>query len=132
DALILESLGSAVRAAAFAVPGALGALEGGFILFGALFGLPADAALAISLSKRVRELALGLPGLFVWHWLGVHYLLLRAAERAVELAGSTDGGWAGGAAGALAPEKASWRPTVAGDSATLGSPIASPSPARRV
>ncbi len=33
------------------VPGALGALEGGFVLFGALFGLPADMALAISLSN---------------------------------------------------------------------------------
>ena len=40
DAFILESLGSGVRAAAFMVPGALGALEGGLVLFGALFGLP--------------------------------------------------------------------------------------------
>jgi hypothetical protein len=62
DSFILESLGSGIRAAAFILPGALGALEGGFVLFGALFGLPADTALAISLSKRVRELALGLPG----------------------------------------------------------------------
>ena len=79
DALILESLGSGVRAAAFMLPGALGALEGSFVLFGALFGLPADTALVISLSKRVRELALGLPGLFVWHWMEGHYLLRRSA-----------------------------------------------------
>jgi putative membrane protein len=77
DAFILESLGSGVRAAAFMLPGALGALEGSFVLFGALFGLPADTALAISLSKRVRELAWGLPGLFVWHWIEGHYLLRR-------------------------------------------------------
>jgi putative membrane protein len=76
DAFTLESLSSGVRVATFMVPGALGALEGGFILFGALFGLPAQTALAISLSKRVRELALGLPGLFVWHWIEGHYLLL--------------------------------------------------------
>ena len=38
DAFILESLGSGVRAAAFMLPGALGALEGSFVLFGALFG----------------------------------------------------------------------------------------------
>src|SRR5271166_1349742 len=69
DAFVLESLGSGVRAAAFMVPGALGALEGGLVLFGALLGLPADVALAISLSKRVRELALGLPGLLVWQWI---------------------------------------------------------------
>jgi len=69
DAFVLESLGSGVRAVAFMVPGALGALEGGLVLFGALLGLPADVALAISLSKRVRELALGLPGLLVWQWI---------------------------------------------------------------
>ena len=80
DAFILESLSSGVRAAAFMVPGALGALEGGFVVFGALFGLPAETALAISLSKRVRELILGLPGLFVWHWVEAHYHLLRRSE----------------------------------------------------
>jgi putative membrane protein len=75
DAFVLESLGAGVRAAAFMVPGALGALEASFVLFGALFGLPAETALAMSLSKRVRELVLGLPGLFVWHWVEVRYLL---------------------------------------------------------
>ncbi len=68
DALILESLGNGIYAAAFIVPGALGVLEGGFVMFGTLFGLPADIALTISLSKRVRELLLGLPGLVAWQW----------------------------------------------------------------
>jgi putative membrane protein len=81
DAYILESLSSGVRAAAFILPGALGALEGSLVLFGALFGLPAHAALAISLSKRVRELALGVPGLMVWHWIEGHYLLRRVAPK---------------------------------------------------
>ena len=77
EAFILESLGSGVRAAAFMIPGALGALEASLILFGALFGLPSDTALAISLSKRVRELAWGVPGLLVWHWIEGHYFLRR-------------------------------------------------------
>jgi putative membrane protein len=81
DAYILESLGSGVRAAAFMVPGALGALEGSYILFGALFGLPADSALVISLSKRVRELALGVPGLVIWHWIEGHDLLRRGEPK---------------------------------------------------
>ena len=80
DAFILESLGSGVRAAAFMVPGALGVLETSFVLFGTLFGLSADTALAIALSKRVRELALGVPGLLVWHWMEGHYLLGRSAR----------------------------------------------------
>jgi putative membrane protein len=77
DALILESLGAGVRGAAFMVPGALGILEGSSILFGALFGLPAETALAITLARRVRELSLGLPGLLVWQWLEGHHLLRR-------------------------------------------------------
>jgi putative membrane protein len=84
DAFILESLGTGVRAATFMVPGGLGALEGSFVLFGGLFGLSAETALAISLSKRVRELALGLPGLFYWHWIEGHYLLRRNAAKARE------------------------------------------------
>jgi putative membrane protein len=79
DALIFESLESGVRVAAFMLPGALGALEGSFVLFGSLFGLPAEAALAIPLSKRARELALGVPGLFYWHWIEGRYFL-RSGE----------------------------------------------------
>ncbi len=77
DALVLESLNSGVRAAAFMAPGALGAQEGAFVLFGQLFGLPADVALAISLSKRVRELALGVPGVLVWQWMEGRRLIGR-------------------------------------------------------
>lgn len=66
EAALLESLGRALRTAAFAIPGAVGVQEGGFIVFGALLGLPAGAALALSLAKRVRELLLGLPGLLAW------------------------------------------------------------------
>ena len=66
EAALLESLGRALRTAAFAIPGAVGVQEGGFIVFGALLGLPAGAALSLSLAKRVRELLLGLPGLLAW------------------------------------------------------------------
>jgi putative membrane protein len=62
-ALLLESLGQAVRGAAFAVPGALGVQETGYVLLAPLAGLTPDVALALSLAKRVRELLLGLPGL---------------------------------------------------------------------
>jgi putative membrane protein len=63
EALLLESLGQAIRGAGFAIPGALGVQEGGYLLLGPLAGLPPDAALALSLAKRARELLLGLPGL---------------------------------------------------------------------
>ena len=66
DALILESLGTAVRSAAFAIPGGLGVQEGGFLLLGSRLGLGPETALALALVKRVRELLVGGPGLIAW------------------------------------------------------------------
>lgn len=68
-ALILESLGQAARSAGFAVPGAIGIQEGGFMLFGALLGVAPEAALALSLAKRLRELLLGLPAIATWQYV---------------------------------------------------------------
>ncbi|CAG9190165.1 Predicted integral membrane protein [Paraburkholderia sabiae] len=68
DALLLESLGQAIRGAAFAIPGSLGIQEGGYLLLAPLVGLPPEAALALSLVKRARELLLGLPGLLYLHF----------------------------------------------------------------
>jgi putative membrane protein len=68
DALLLESLGQAIRGAAFAIPGALGVQEGGYLLLAPLAGLPPDTALALSLAKRTREILLGLPGLLYLHF----------------------------------------------------------------
>ena len=66
EAFVIDSLGQGVRAAGFAVPGALGVQEGGYILICGLFGVGPDQALALSFVRRIRELALGLPGLIVW------------------------------------------------------------------
>jgi uncharacterized membrane protein YbhN (UPF0104 family) len=67
EALAIESVGQAVRAAAFLMPGALGVQEAGFIAVCAVYGIPAPQALALSLVKRVPDLTLGVPFLFVWH-----------------------------------------------------------------
>jgi putative membrane protein len=67
EALLLESLGQAIRAAGFAIPGSLGVQEGGFLLLAPLAGLPPETALALSLAKRSREVLLGLPGLLYLH-----------------------------------------------------------------
>jgi hypothetical protein len=40
--------------------------EGGYLLLAPLVGLPPDAALALSLAKRAREILLGAPGLLYW------------------------------------------------------------------
>jgi putative membrane protein len=66
NALILQSMVLTIRSAAFAVPGGLGVQEGGYLVVGNLLGIPGDAAFALSLIARVRELALGIPGLISW------------------------------------------------------------------
>jgi len=80
DALLLESLGQAIRGAAFAIPGALGVQEGGYLLLAALVGLSNEAGLALSLAKRAREVLLALPGLLYLH------LTERAGANAVRSA----------------------------------------------
>jgi putative membrane protein len=69
EALMLESLGQAIRGAAFFIPGSLGVQEGGYLLLARLIGLPPEAALALSLAKRARELLLGIPGIVYLHFV---------------------------------------------------------------
>jgi putative membrane protein len=68
SALLLESLGQAIRGAAFVIPGALGVQEGGYLLLAPIAGLSSETALALSLAKRARELLLGVPGLLYLHF----------------------------------------------------------------
>jgi putative membrane protein len=64
--IAIESLLSTARSAAFMVPNAVGVQEGGYALIGVLFGLSPETALALSLLKRARDLAIGVPTLLLW------------------------------------------------------------------
>ena len=66
DAFVIESLGMAARSAGFAVPGAVGIQEGGFVLVAGLFGISVTDALALSVLKRLREVAIGAPALLAY------------------------------------------------------------------
>jgi glycosyltransferase 2 family protein len=91
ECLVLESLGQALRSAAFSVPGALGVQEGGFILLGGLYGLGPETCLALSLVKRVPDLALGIPGLLAWHLLEMRRLFARQTSAAQDTAKTAAG-----------------------------------------
>ena len=69
DGMVIESLGQALKAAGFAVPGALGVQEGGYIVICQAFNLSPEVAIALSLMKRLREVGLGVPGLVTWRIL---------------------------------------------------------------
>jgi putative membrane protein len=82
QAVIIESLMHAARAAAFAIPGALGAQEGALIVLCAMFAVPPEAAIALSLVKRVPDLIIGIPGLAAWQAMeGWHWRARRASAR---------------------------------------------------
>ncbi|MGE4219547.1 MAG: flippase-like domain-containing protein [Alphaproteobacteria bacterium] len=66
EALVIESLSYFARSIAFAIPGALGAQEGAILLVAGLLGIPPEAALALALAKRLREVAVSAPGLLAW------------------------------------------------------------------
>ncbi len=68
EALVLESMTQAVRHLAFIVPAGLGVQEAGLILFGHAFGVSSELALAVSMTKRLREVLCGLPSLVSWQW----------------------------------------------------------------
>jgi putative membrane protein len=64
--MVIESLLYAIRSAAFAVPNAVGVQEAAYVVLGASFGLTPEMALALSLVKRARDLAIGLPTIGLW------------------------------------------------------------------
>ena len=67
-ALVLESMTQAVRHLAFVVPAGLGIQEAGLVIFGQVFGISSELALAVSMAKRIREVLCGLPALISWQW----------------------------------------------------------------
>lgn len=66
NAVILQSMVLTVRSAAFAVPAGLGVQETGYYFVGQLLGIPDYLAITLALIARVRELALGIPGVIAW------------------------------------------------------------------
>jgi putative membrane protein len=69
DALAIEALLSAVAAIAFLVPANAGVQEAGYAGLGAIFGVPPELSLGVSLIRRARDLAVGVPILLIWQLL---------------------------------------------------------------
>jgi putative membrane protein len=84
NAVILQSMALTIRSVAFPVPGGIGVQEGGYLVVGNLLGIPGDAAFALSLIARVRELTLGIPGLVIWQIVEGRRLLRARSVATVE------------------------------------------------
>ncbi len=79
EVLVIESLIFALRSVSFFVPWSAGIQESGYVVVGAIFGLGAEVALAISLLKRGRDLILGVPVVLAWQVGEGHGVLKRWA-----------------------------------------------------
>ena len=66
DAIAVEGLVDAAMIFAFLIPGQLGAQEAAFVAMGAAFGVPAPISLGLSLLRRGRDVAIGVPVLLIW------------------------------------------------------------------
>jgi glycosyltransferase 2 family protein len=65
----LESLVYVVRTMTFAAPMGLGVIEAAYAAAAVLFGLPVQFAVALSLIKRLRDIAIGVPALALWQFM---------------------------------------------------------------
>jgi len=78
--LMVESLIFTLRSVAFAVPGALGVQEVGYLLLAPMAGIAPEVLLALSLLKRARDLGLGVPTLLLWQALEARAVVAGRAE----------------------------------------------------
>lgn len=74
EALAIEGLLHVILATAVLVPGYAGVQEAGYMGLGALFGVPPEVSLGVSLIRRARDIAIGLPILLIWQIFEVRHL----------------------------------------------------------
>lgn len=75
--VMVESLIFTLRSVAFVVPGALGVQEVGYLALAPIAGIAPEAILALSLAKRARDLAIGLPTLISWQLMEARAIVAR-------------------------------------------------------
>jgi uncharacterized membrane protein YbhN (UPF0104 family) len=66
SAIAIQSLLEALRSATVFIPAAVGIQEAGYAALGALFGFAPETGVAISLLRRARDIAVGVPVLLAW------------------------------------------------------------------
>ena len=79
DAMAIEALLSAAAAVAFLVPVNAGVQEAGYAGLGAVFGVPPEVSLGVSLVRRGRDIVVGVPILLLWQFAEMRHLRKVAA-----------------------------------------------------
>jgi len=79
SAMAIEALLHAALTATFMVPGGIGVQELVYASLGSVFGCPPEFSLAVSLLRRARDIALGVPILLLWQLVEARRLRRVAA-----------------------------------------------------
>jgi putative membrane protein len=77
SALAIQALLEGLRSATVFIPAAIGVQELGYAGLAPLFGLAPEVGLAVSLLRRARDIAIGVPTLLLWQWVEAHRLARR-------------------------------------------------------
>lgn len=83
--LAIESLVGAARSAAVFIPNALGVQEAAYAVLAPVFGVGAEFGLAVSLLKRARDVAVGVPILLIWQAVEGRRALARKPDKTADL-----------------------------------------------
>jgi putative membrane protein len=77
SAIAVQSLLEALRSATVFVPAAIGVQEAGYAALVPLFGLSPETGVAVSLMRRARDIAVGMPALLAWQLLEARRVRLQ-------------------------------------------------------
>ena len=80
SAIAIQSLLEALRSATVFVPAALGVQEAGYAALVPLFGLPPEMGVAVSVLRRARDIAVGIPVLLAWQLVEARRIRERMAR----------------------------------------------------
>jgi putative membrane protein len=89
--IAIDCLIATMRSAAFMVPGGIGVQEGAYVVACGLFGIDPQVAIALSLLRRGRDIAIAIPSLLAWQVLEGHSALRGAGPRRLTSLLRTDG-----------------------------------------
>ncbi|GEL03292.1 lysylphosphatidylglycerol synthase domain-containing protein [Swaminathania salitolerans] len=83
-AVAIEGVVCGIMSASFLVPAALGVQEAAYVALGYLFGVAAEVSLGLSLLRRGRDIAIGIPVMALWQIFEMRRLRLARKSEAGE------------------------------------------------
>jgi uncharacterized membrane protein YbhN (UPF0104 family) len=79
SAIAIQSLLEGLRSATVFVPAAIGIQEAGYAALVPLFGLSPEIGVAVSVLRRARDIAVGVPALLLWQLVEARRIRMRDA-----------------------------------------------------